>query len=181
MNCPNCGVPLMGGMIICPKCKFDTRTKDGGDSFREYKNRIQNQKAKEEADALREKNRKLLREKIIMTTCPSVEGYRIKRQCGLVFGEVIFKTGVFKSFGALLENTLDNMVSNVTLSDTELSGTTGLISNAREYAIKKMKDEAIDRDANAIIGVQTESTVGGELLHITICGTAVEVEASNAE
>ena len=21
MNCPNCGVPLMSGMNICPKCK----------------------------------------------------------------------------------------------------------------------------------------------------------------
>ena len=23
MNCPNCGVPLLGGMNVCPKCKWD--------------------------------------------------------------------------------------------------------------------------------------------------------------
>ena len=23
MNCPNCGVPLMAGMKVCPKCKWD--------------------------------------------------------------------------------------------------------------------------------------------------------------
>ena len=33
MNCPHCGVPLMGGMKVCPKCKYDTRTSDGGALF----------------------------------------------------------------------------------------------------------------------------------------------------
>ena len=33
MNCPHCGVPLMGGMKVCPKCKYDTRTSDGGPQF----------------------------------------------------------------------------------------------------------------------------------------------------
>lgn len=37
MNCPNCGVPLMGGMSICPKCKYDIREKDGGAAFAQRK------------------------------------------------------------------------------------------------------------------------------------------------
>ena len=150
MNCPNCGVPLMGGMVICPKCKFDIRTEDGGEAFKEKQRRKELgieppsqeelvRKAKEE-----EKQHEIRRREMILTTCPSVEGYRIKRQCGLVFGEVAFKTGFFKSLGA----SLDNLVDIVSFGDKELSGTARLLSNARDYAINKLKDEAINRNAS---------------------------------
>ena len=42
MKCPNCGVALMGGMTVCPKCKYDTRTVDGGELFLK---RVQEEKA----------------------------------------------------------------------------------------------------------------------------------------
>jgi uncharacterized protein YbjQ (UPF0145 family) len=187
MNCPNCGVPLMGGMVICPKCKFDSRTTDGGEGFRKYnelkeKQRIEEEerlRAEEEAaikagnrDAIRGK----LRKELVLTSCPSVEGFRIKKQCGLVFGEVAFKTGFFKSLGA----TIDNFVDILSSGDKELSGTARLLSNARDYAITKLMDEAIDRDANAIVGIDAESSVGLDIIHITIYGTAVEIEKIDA-
>ena len=183
MNCPNCGVPLMGGMVICPKCKYDSRTKDGGESFRLYKEQKERQKIEEERQkkeaeeaAIKAGNRDAIRGKLrremILTTCPGLEGYRIKRQCGLVFGEVAFKTGFFKSLGASFDNFVDIMSSG----DKELSGTARLLSDARDYAITKLKDEAIDRDANAIIGIDAESSVGGDIMHVTIYGTAVEIE-----
>lgn len=179
MNCPNCGVPLMGGMVICPKCKYDTRTKDGGESFRQHKNKIQADKEREAKEAYKNENRAKLREEMIMSTCHSIENYRVKRHCGLVFGEIVFKTNYFKTLGAGFENMLDKFVANVTFDDAELSGTTRMISNARKYAITRMKDEAIERDANAIVGIQVESSVGGEYLHITMTGTAVELESQS--
>lgn len=51
MNCPNCGVPLMSGMNICPKCKYDIRTKDGGAAFAQKK--IELDRAKQEAEKKR--------------------------------------------------------------------------------------------------------------------------------
>lgn len=36
MNCPYCKVPLMGGMKICPKCKYDTSTSDGGPEHKRW-------------------------------------------------------------------------------------------------------------------------------------------------
>ena len=53
MNCPNCGVPLMGGMSVCPKCRYDTRTKDGGSAFAQRKLDIA--RAKEEEELQRRK------------------------------------------------------------------------------------------------------------------------------
>ena len=183
MNCPYCGVPLMGGMYVCPKCKYDTREKDGGEYFKNYKD-IKKQEEEKKLQALRAQEeedirmgkldaiRDRLRREMFMTTCPSLEGYRIVKQCGIVFGEVAFKTGFFKSLSA----TIDNVVDIFSFGDKELSGTARLLKNARDYALMKLKDEAINREANAIVGVDSESTVGGDILHITITGTAVVVE-----
>ncbi len=174
MNCPNCGVPLMGGMTVCPKCKYDTRSKDGGELFKARQGlsgeewvEIQREKRQQE-----ENQRKEVLERMLLTTCPSVEGYRIKRQCGLVFGEIAFKTGFFKSLGAAL----DNLGDIISFGDKELSGTAKLLANAREYAMTKLKEETIRRGANAVIGIDAESSFGGDLMHITIYGTAVVLE-----
>ena len=189
MDCPNCGRPL-GGMVICPKCRFDTREKDGGESFRRTREQKEKQKQEEERRRTEDERRlleeeeaairagdptairKRLHQEMILTTCPSVEGYRIKRQCGLVFGEVAFKTGFFKSLGA----SFDNFVDILSFGDKELSGTARILSSAREYAITKLKDSAMEKKANAIIGVDAESSVGGDIMHVTIYGTAVELE-----
>lgn len=34
MKCPGCGVELMASMQVCPKCRYDTRTADGGEAYR---------------------------------------------------------------------------------------------------------------------------------------------------
>ena len=57
MNCPGCGVPLMGGMKVCPKCKWDTTKPNGGEVHLEYKKKLQSQleeeqKKKQELDKL---------------------------------------------------------------------------------------------------------------------------------
>ena len=40
----------------------------------------------------------------------------------------------------------------------------------------KLKEETIRRGANAVIGIDAESSFGGDLMHITIYGTAVVLE-----
>ncbi len=47
MNCPNCGVSLMGGMTVCPKCKWDNTQIDGGELFRKRKLEQENQSREE--------------------------------------------------------------------------------------------------------------------------------------
>lgn len=186
MNCPNCGVPLMGGMSVCPKCKFDTKTSDGGAAFKEK--RLQNERDRVEAErrlvaeeearkkaAYIDSIRDRLQQEMLLTTCPSLEGYTIKKQCGLVFGEVYFKSGIISSIGA----SISNFVDALSFDDKELSGTTRLLSSAREHAIKTMKNAAIDKDANAIVGIDSESSIAGDVFHITIYGTAVVVESPN--
>lgn len=112
------------------------------------------------------------RSDIKLTTCNSIDGYKATKQFGLVFGETVFKTGFFKSLGA----SMTNIAQTIKWGDQELTGTGEIMDNARDYAINKMIDRAIQKGANAIIGIDTESTLSAEFVHITIYGTAVFIE-----
>ena len=109
---------------------------------------------------------------IILSTCPSIDGYVATKQLGLVFGEVYFKSGFFKSLGAAFSNLADGFIPG----DRELSGTAGIMSTARQYAIDKMIEEAVQKGANAVIGIDSESSYVDNVTHMTIYGTAVIVE-----
>lgn len=111
---------------------------------------------------------------VILTTASCIDGYKIIKQGGLVFGETIFKTSMLKGLMGGIEDTFNALSF---FSSTEMSGITSVLKEAREYAINKMIEEAVGRGCNAIIGVDSESSAGNtNLIHITIYGTAVYVE-----
>ena len=150
---------------------------------REYAEKDIARKAEDKAirEAIREKEEKAAeeesayqkaKEEMILSTCPSVEGYRIIKQLGLVFGECAYKTGFFKSLSASLDNIGDILSSG----DKELSGTARILNSARDYSMNKMIEAAMQRGANAVIGIDSESSIGGDIMHVTIYGTAVVIE-----
>lgn len=145
----------------------------------EYEARIQSMKeealAKEvkKAEDKRKKEELELRIKdMILTTAPFVDGYDVTVQHGLVFGEVFIKMGFLKNMVAAFED----IGAILSFGDNELSGSTSLLDDAREYAIKKMKYKAIKKGANAIIGIDSESSIGDSIIKISIMGTAVTIE-----
>ena len=125
------------------------------------------EKAAEEESAYQKAKAEML-----LSTWTSVEGYRIIKQLGLVFGECAYKTGFFKSLSASLDNIGDILSSG----DKELSGTARILNSARDYSMNKMIEAAIQRGANAVIGIDSESSIGGDIMHVTIYGTAVVIE-----
>ena len=191
MNCPHCKVALMGGMTVCPKCKYDTKTADGGKrhgewladngepipetllkAYPELQTQKEDKIRKIEEAENQKKQIEANKSTMMLSTCPSMEGYKIKKQLGLVFGECLFKSGFLKSLSASFEN----IGAVLSFGDKELSCTTALLDNAREYAIRKMIDKAANLGANAIVGIDSESSAGGDIIHIAIMGTAVYLE-----
>ena len=57
-----------------------------------------------------------------------------------------------------------------------MSGSTELIANARAYVMEKFKTKAIALGANAILGMDFESSIGGDIVRVAIFGTAVCIE-----
>ena len=108
---------------------------------------------------------------LIITTTPDLAGYRIEKYIDVVCEEIIFKNSLAKRFDALMED-VGNAFS---LSQSEMTGASELIDKARKYAIDKFKRKAIKLGANAVVGVEFESSFGTDVVRVGVFGTAVVV------
>lgn len=106
---------------------------------------------------------------MIITTTPSIEGKRIVQYKGIVFGEVISVVDFIKDFAAGLSNFFGGRSSTYE----------GELIQARQDALLELEQRAIDRGANAVVGVDIDYEVLGNnngMLMVTASGTAVVVE-----
>lgn len=116
-------------------------------------------------------------EQLLFTTCDFLEGYRVTEQLGLVFGDVVFKTGLINAISATAKNLTDILIH---IGDREMSGTAKMLKNAREYALDILRQEAEKKGANAVIGIECKTACGIDgLIQINFSGTAVIVEKNN--
>lgn len=106
---------------------------------------------------------------MITTTTPTIEGKRIVRYMGIVTGETIFGTNVFRDFLASIRD----IVGGRSGSYEEV------LRKGKDEAIHEMEGRAAALGANAIVGVDLDyETVGqnGSMLMVTCSGTAVWIE-----
>ena len=106
---------------------------------------------------------------MIITTTPSIEGKRIVRYNGIVFGEVVAGVNFLKDIAAGFSNFFGGRSGSY---EEELIG-------AREGALKEMEERAAATGANAIVGVKFDYEVLGSdngMLMVTASGTAVWIE-----
>jgi uncharacterized protein YbjQ (UPF0145 family) len=106
---------------------------------------------------------------MIITTTPQIEGKRIAEYKGIVFGEVINGVNFVKDFAAGLTSFFGGRSGSYE----------GELIQAREDAIKEMRQRAVELGANAIVGVDIDYEVlgkDGNMLMVTASGTAVTAE-----
>jgi uncharacterized protein YbjQ (UPF0145 family) len=106
---------------------------------------------------------------MLMTTTGHIEGRRITRYCGLVAGEAILGTNVFKDMFAGIRDLVGGRSGTY---EKELQ-------RAREMALRELEERATALGANAIVGVDLDYEVLGErngMLMVAASGTAVLVE-----
>ena len=106
---------------------------------------------------------------MIITTTPSVEGYRITGYYGIVFGEVITGINFLRDFGAGIRN----------LVGGRSAGYEEELLTARTAALAELEQRAMELGAHAVVGVDMDYEVLGQgnMLMVTASGTAVTVEA----
>jgi uncharacterized protein YbjQ (UPF0145 family) len=102
---------------------------------------------------------------MIVTTTGNVEGYQVAEYLGIVTGEAIM--------GA-------NIVRDLFASVTDIiGGRSGAyeakLADARETALNEMQEKARSRGANAVIGVDLDYEVIGQMLMVSASGTAVRI------
>ncbi|TQQ84691.1 putative heavy metal-binding protein [Peptacetobacter hominis] len=106
---------------------------------------------------------------MIITTTPSVDGYRIVDYKGIVYGEVVSGVNFFKDITAGLRNVFGGRSGSY---EDELK-------KAREEALYELEQRASAMGANAVVGVDTDYEVLGAdngMLMVTVSGTAVVIQ-----
>ena len=105
---------------------------------------------------------------MIVTTTPNIEGRRIVGYQGLVTGESILGANVFRDLFASVRDIV--------------GGRSGayerVLQSARETAIQEMIEEADEKGADAVVGVDLDYEVLGKesgMLMVTASGTAVKL------
>ena len=105
---------------------------------------------------------------MIVTTTPSVEGYRITGYYGIVFGEVITGINFLRDFGAGIRNIVGGRSEGY---EQELLQT-------RNEALQELEQRAASMGAHAVVGVDIDYEVLGAdngMLMVTASGTAVQL------
>lgn len=106
---------------------------------------------------------------MILTTTPGIQGKNIVAYQGIVFGEVISGVNFLKDFTAGLRNFFGGRSASY---EEELT-------HAREQALAELERRAMERGANAVVGIDIDYEVLGAdngMLMVTASGTAVIVE-----
>ena len=113
---------------------------------------------------------------MLMTTGSGFEGYRVEKYLGVISKEIIFRSGLGSSLGAAFEN----FVRAFNFRDVELTGSTELIANAKKYLMEQFEREARANQANAVLGVDIETSFGTDVARVAVSGTAVFVVSENS-
>lgn len=104
---------------------------------------------------------------MFVTNTEEIPGKRVTAMHGVVSGSTVRA----KHFGRDIMASLKNIVGG------ELKGYTELLTEAREQAMERMKDQARQMGANAVVNVRfSTSSVAAGASEIYIYGTAVTTE-----
>ncbi len=105
---------------------------------------------------------------MILTTTSNIEGHRITEYLGVVTGEAVLGTNLFRDFFAKVRDVIGGRSGAY---EKELA-------RAREGAFQDIQDEALSVGANAIVGIALDYEVMGKtgsMLMVSISGTAVKI------
>ena len=104
---------------------------------------------------------------VVVVTTNDLPGYEVVEVYGEVFGLIVRSRNVFSNVGASLR----------TVFGGEVKGYTKLLSDSREQALTRLRDEARAHGANAVLAMRFDSgDIGGVMNEVAAYGTAVRVQ-----
>ena len=111
---------------------------------------------------------------LLLTTGSVFEGYRVVKYIDIISCEIIFKNAFIKS----LSSDIKDVFNALSFQEKEMSGAMELIDHAKKYVMKKFRAKAVEIGANAVLGIDFETTFGSDIVKISLNGTAVVVDKS---
>ena len=106
---------------------------------------------------------------MIVTTTPDIEGRRIRRTLGQVFGVVVRSRGLGGNIMAGLRSIVGG----------EITEYTQLLEEARRHAVDRMVQNAQAMGADAVVVMRFDSSeIGQSMSEIVAYGTAVSLDSA---
>lgn len=106
-------------------------------------------------------------ENILITSTQVIEGHKIRKYIDFVSVETVLGTGLFSELEASLAD----------LTGTHSTGFESKLNKVKESAMKKIKYQALQKGANAIVGIDLDYTVfSNNLIGLIVNGTLVLIE-----
>ena len=105
---------------------------------------------------------------MILSTTTRIEGRPVREYLGIVTGEVIVGANIFKDLFAGVRDIVGGRAGAYE----------NTIRDARAEAFKELAEEARQKGADAVIGIDIDYEVlgqGGSMLMVTVSGTAVKL------
>jgi uncharacterized protein YbjQ (UPF0145 family) len=113
---------------------------------------------------------KIKTEEIVLTTAPSIDGYRVVNTLDIVTAECVYGINLFRDFFAEVTDFFGG----------RSSATQKVLRAARETCLNELRKEAGMKYANAVIAVKLDYSEftgkGKSMLLLVASGTAVKVE-----
>ena len=104
---------------------------------------------------------------MIVSTTPSLEGYKVTKYHGVVTGEAIMGANIVR----------DIMASITDIVGGRSKAYESKLEDGRNEAFREMAEKAQRWGANAILGVDIDyEVIGQSMLMVAVSGTAVTVE-----
>lgn len=146
IKCNDCGNYIDANAKICPAC-----------------NKVEPQESQSDIPF----------SEIILTTAPSIEGYKITKTIEIVSAECVFGMNIFRDMFA--------GVRDIFGGRSEASQK--VLKDAKNKCLRELKKEAYLSGGNAVIGVDLDysefSGRGKSMLFLVASGTAVTIEENN--
>jgi uncharacterized protein YbjQ (UPF0145 family) len=105
---------------------------------------------------------------MIVSTTPSLDGYRITKYHDIVTGEAIMGANIMRDIMASITDVIGGRSKAY---ETKLQ-------DGRRDALQEMQQIAMKMGANAVVGVDIDyEVIGQSMLMVSASGTAVSIEA----
>jgi uncharacterized protein YbjQ (UPF0145 family) len=102
---------------------------------------------------------------MIVTTTNSIEGYQIAEYKGIVTGEAIMGANIVRDLFASVTDIIGGRSGSYEAK----------LAEARETALSEMEQRAATLGATAVVGVDLDYEVIGQMLMVSASGTAVRL------
>jgi uncharacterized protein YbjQ (UPF0145 family) len=104
---------------------------------------------------------------MLLSTTPTLEGRPIRQYHGVVSGDAIIGVNIFRDLFARVRDIIGGRAA----------GYEKALQEAKAAALADMADEAREKGANAVVGIDLDyETVGNSMLMVAASGTAVTVD-----